>query len=301
MPARSIKVGDRQVGLKSIRDRVGRRWAAVTLYLQGRSITQVSRELGVSREFVRSWVDRFSECGHVSDKTGGRGAPECLDKDGLLRASILLENTGAKRAAAQLQREGHVLRGAKLDERTLRRISSRHGLNKYLMNHYDLLSLKNMQDRLDYCNEHRHTRWGDVMFSDSTHITSAAIPKGTWVRLKRGKFPRKRIRVEGARKGTQASQKSHVFAVMSKYGASQLIFASGTKYFKRYKSEPSEEHPKGEWLNAVRAEEYSHILKKMKTEMVRIHKNAGHRLGRFQQDRATPHDKAMRLGVVARF
>ena len=155
---------------------------------------KVGPELGIPRQTVASFLDRYDECGFIANlPRSGRPRKTTAATDRFIARTAESETRVPMREISNIV-------NADVSERTLHRRLLEAGIRKWKAVRRPLLNEKHAAQRLKWAQEHQHkTRedWSKVAWSDECAVQKDSDPRQLWVfrrQSKREKYDIKNVR-----------------------------------------------------------------------------------------------------------
>lgn len=208
-------------------------------------IHRIQINTGCNPEYIRKWVNHYQKTGTLNDSPR-KGRPRLLNPSQVASLVKLTEQQDSVPAAlAELQKKGRIPRSVSV--KTARR-AVKHHLEQKAPRIRPVLTDTAKAKRLAFCRRRHDAK--RIVAVDSTIITAAGSPSRHKVWTKIGSTP-----VEyKVRKGQQL----HVYAGITRYGATDLVRVTGTTGLA-----PRFTKPGGvEKFRGVGAKEFQHVLKR---------------------------------------
>lgn len=254
------------------------------------SYCKIGKQIGCSHHFVKRWVERHQQFGHVSDQPRS-GRPQKADADAvqhICMAAQLPECTSAADIAAHTERA----LDSKLSCSTVTRVLRQQGLQHLRAKVVPLLTASQKLDRVRFAKaalRRELCSWRRVMITDSKYFRLHAMgrPAGRWCTY--------------ATRGTVARPKHsiavHVYMGISYHGITSLKFVTGThKQVSKY-TNPKTKKPH----TGVAQEEYTDVLRDhFVPEGNKLFQHVNRWAGNWQmqQDNAPPHKTATNMAFI---
>ena len=257
---------------------------------QSWSYCKIGKHIGCSHHFVKRWVERHQQFGHVNDQPRS-GRPQTADAvavQHICMAAQLPECTSAADIAANTERA----LGSKFSPSTVTRILRKQGLQHLRAKVVPMLTASQKLNRLRFAKaalRRELCSWRRVIVTDSKYFRLRAMgrPAGRWC--------------TPATRGIVARHKhniaAHVYMGVSYHGTTSLKFVTGThKQVSKY-TNPKTKRPH----SGVASDEYTDVLRDhFVPEGNRLFQHAGKWAGswQMQQDNAPPHKTATNMAFI---
>lgn len=268
---------------------VSSRWVIIHEWKQSHSIKEVAAKAGVSQKACRLWVSRYQLTGDVEEKQRS-GRPSALNAAARQAAlDLLLANQvgGARAVAKELKGKGMtarvvskqtIIRAARLAAHSqgMKRLKALRGKPK------KELSAATRCKRLEFCQQHKKTSWGSVMFTDRKKFAfsypGSKVHPVTWV-------------VNGGERRANAVNHAsvvNVYAGFTRFGMTKLHVVAGTTGHKTTFA-----NKKGVVARNITASEYQAVLEQtLLPEGRRLFSTQGISSWVLQQDNDPTHKRA---------
>ena len=262
---------------KRLFSRINQRHFVIHEWLRCRGVIhRVISSTGLKRRYIEKWVKRYQETGTVDDspRSGRPRVVQPRQVAPLVKAAAQLDSVPA--ALAALQRKGLVPRW--ISVKTARRAVKRY-LAKKAPRVRPVLSARTKAKRLAFCKQRHLLK--QVVAVDSTILTAGSFGSRRKVWAKLGTTPV----MQQVRKG----QKLHVYAGITRYGATSLVRVTGTTgLVSRFTKPGGVEKYRG-----VCAKEFQQVMRQhLVPDAKRILRENEQGAPVFLLDGATPHTAA---------
>lgn len=234
----------------------GQRWKVVHTWQQLGNLTATAEQLGISRQTVSYWINRFKKTGSVTPRKS-TGRPRLMSEEvAQLALEMLLEEEHG--AADGVSKELHTrnITAKKVSAVTVRRATSRaakaEGAPIYFKRGRPkkMLSEATKKKRLEFAYANRKTCWARVLITDRKRFyfryPGCKVRHGRWVR--RGES------VEA--NSVSNPQCFNIYLGITKYGATECHPVAGTS---NHKSPYT--NKKGQPARNITAAEYRDVMK----------------------------------------
>jgi len=201
---------------KRLFPRINQRHFVIHEWLRCRGVIhRVISSTGLKRRYIEKWVKRYQETGTVNDSPRS-GRPRVLQPRQLAPlVTAAAQQDSVPAALAALQRKGLVPRW--ISVKTARRAVKRY-LAKKAPRVQPVITARTKAKRLAFCKQRHLLK--QVVAVDSTILTAGSFGSRRKVWAKLGTTPV----MQQVRKG----QKLHVYAGITRYGATSLVRVTGT-------------------------------------------------------------------------
>jgi len=280
------------VSKKSTQRRHNRRLEAVHLcqHSPSSSFSAIAKQMGCRHGFVKRWVTRHQQLGHVRDspRSGRPHKATAAAVQHVLMAAQLPECTSAADIAARTKQDLEV----QLSRSSVTRILKRKGMQHLSPKVVPLLTAMQKAARIKFARAALRTEvvsWRRVLITDSKYFKLYAMgkPAGRWC--------------TPASRGTLARPKTsiavHAYMGCCRHGTTTLKFVTGT-----HKQASKHVNPKTKRLHTgVGQDEYHAVIQEhWVPEGNRLFQQAGKWADNWQlqQDNAPPHKTAQNMAYI---
>ena len=209
------------------------RHKVIFLNEEGKSQSEISRKLGISRCGIQQILKKHKETGKVSDKPRS-GRPSKLSKTDTkyLKLSSLRDRRKSSRELSQNLAETS---GVQVHASTVRRALIKEGLNGRVARAKPLLRKVNKTKRLKYARSHRNwtsEQWKNVLWTDESKFEIFSSKRRQYVRRRNGESL-KEICLKPTIKHGGGS--INVWGCLSANGVGDLVRIDGIMNAEKYK------------------------------------------------------------------
>ena len=253
------------------------------------SCRKIAKQIGCCHTTVSRWVARFAQCQQLEDshRSGRPPKADAAAVQHIVKTAQLAECRTAAAIASRLQQEI----GLNCSPSTVRTVLKKNGLQHMGPKAVPVLSARHKRERVRFAKRYlRRDRTSKRRFicTDSKIFLLQKVGRFAY----RWCFPTAR----GTVPKYKHSIKAHVYMGISYWGATKLMFVTGThQHSDKYWNSKKGQHHAG-----VASEEYQKVLSQLFVpEGKRLFQNSWAHKWQLQQDNAPPHRTVDNLAYIA--